>query len=222
MAQKFRILSIAALVTLVGAMGASASTIDFTDNGSYTFSPAAATGSVDGVGWTLDSNPNTSSLTNSEAYNGTTTPVTPLALENDGVGVILNPNQIDDEVTFPKESLTMTFDQEVDVTGFYFLDLFGRETVTIYADGNLLTPITTVTSPWGPSDNSQGGYVYYALDASVTTLTFVPGSSNDNRGKPDFALAGISLAAIPVPAAGLLLLTALGGLALARRRKTAA
>lgn len=221
MARKFHTLLFAAIVTTAGAMGASATTIDFTDNGSYTFTPTAATGSTDGIGWTLDSNPSTSLLTNSEAYNGISKPVTPLALENDGIGVILKATDVDDEVTFPKESLTMTFDEEVGVTGFYFLDLFGRETVTIYADGNLVTPVTTVTSPWGPRNNSKGGYVYYAFDTTVTSLTFVPGSNNDNRGKPDFALAGIDLAAVPVPAAGLLLLTALGGLGLARRRKSA-
>lgn len=218
MARKFHTLSLAAIVTMAGAMTASATTIDFTDNGSYTFTPAAATGSTDGIGWTLDSNPSSSTLTNSEAYNGTTTPTTPLALENDGIGVIMK-SEVDDEVTFPRESLTMTFDEEVGITGFYFLDLFGLETVTIYADGNLVTPLTVATTTTGAKDNSEGGYLYYAFDASVTTLTFVPGSKNDNRGKPDFALAGIDLAAVPVPAAGLLLLTALGGLGLARRRK---
>ena len=219
MLQKFQTLSLAAIITMAGAMGAFASTIDFTDNGSYTFTPALATGSTDGIGWALDSVPVSSLLTNSQAYDGTAAPVTPLALENDGIGVILNPNSSDDEVTFPRESLTMTFDEEVDLTGFYFLDLFGKETVSIYDQNNIL--LTTVFSPWAAKDNSQGGYVYWAFDATVTSLTFKPGSSNDNRGKPDFALAGIDLAPIPVPAAGLLLLTALGGLALARRRKTA-
>ena len=220
MARKLHTLSLAAVVTMVGAMGAAASTIDFTDNGSYTFNPTSATGTTDGIGWTLDSNPNTSVLTNSQAYDGNAAPVTPLALENDGIGVLLT-TETDDEVTFPAESLTMTFDEAVGVSGFYFLDLFGDETVTVYADGDLVTPLTIVSSPWGNTDNSEGGYVYYAFDATVTTLTFVPGNLNDNRGRPDFALAAIDLAAIPVPAAGLLLLTALGGLGLARRRKTA-
>ena len=155
MLQKFQTLSLAAIITMAGAMGAFASTIDFTDNGSYTFTPALATGSTDGIGWSLDSAPAFSLLTNSEAYNGITVPVTPLALENDGIGVILNPNSSDDEVTFPTESLTMTFDEEVDVTGFYFLDLFGKETVGIYDQNNIL--LTTVISPWAAGNNSKGG-----------------------------------------------------------------
>ena len=221
MAQKFQTLALAAIVTMAGAMAAAASTIDFTDEGSYTAGASQATGTTDGTGWTLTPNPNVYFLTYSQEYDGTNAPVTTLALENDGVGVIRNRNSTDDEVTYPRESLTMTFDAAVEVSGFYFLDLFGRETVTVYADGNLVTSIATISSPWGSGDNSEGGYVYYAFDATVTSLTFVPGSSNDNRGRPDFALAAIDLAPIPVPAAGLLLLTALGGLGLARRRKSA-
>lgn len=222
MAQKFHTLTLATFVTMAGAMGAAASTIDFTDDGSYVFSPVQATGTTDGIGWTLDSDPNTSFLTVDQDYDGTNAPTgSTLALENDGIGVIRSPIGPDDEVTFPAESLTMTFDSEVGVTGFYFLDLFGEETVTIYADGDLVTPLTIVTSTWGDTDNSQGGYIYYAFDASVTSLTFVPGALNDNRGRPDFALAAIDLAPIPLPAAGLMLLTALGGLGLMRRRKTA-
>jgi hypothetical protein len=220
MARKFHTLSLAAVVTMAGAMGAAAATIDFTDNGSYTFNPTSATGTTDGIGWTLDSTPNTSVLTNSQAYDGVAAPATSLALENDGIGVLLT-RETDDEVTFPAESLTMTFDGAVGVTGFYFLDLFGDETVTIYADGDLVTPLTIVSATSAAGDNSIGGYTYYALNATVTSLTFVPGAGNDNAGNPDFALAAIDLAAIPVPAAGLLLLTALAGLGLARRRKTA-
>jgi hypothetical protein len=220
MARKSHTLWLAAAVTMAGAMGVAASTIDFTDTGSYTFTPAAATGSTDGIGWTLDSVPDTSVLTISGPYDGDAAPATPLALDNDGIGVLLT-TEVDDEVSFPAESLTMTFDEAVEVTGFYFLDLFGEETVTIYADGELVVPLATVTADSAAGDNSIGGYTYYALGATVTSLTFVPGSQNDNRGDPDFALAGIDIAAIPVPAAGLLLLTALGGLGLARRRKTA-
>jgi hypothetical protein len=217
MTPKFHTLTLAAFVTMAGAMGAAASTIDFTDEGAYTITDDLATGTTDGIGWTLDSNPPDSRLRYTQEFDGDAAPVTPLALENDGIGVsFLLP---DDEVSFPRESLTMTFDSEASVTGFYFLDLFGAETVEIYDENNVL--LTTVTASSADLDNSVGGYTYFAFDASVTSLTFVPGPLNDSLGRPDFALAGVDLAAIPVPAAGLLLLTALGGLGLARRRKSA-
>lgn len=216
MALKFHTLSLAAFVTMAGAMGAAASTIDFTDEGSYTITEDLATGTTDGIGWTLDSNPDDSRLRYAQEFDGDAAPpTTPLALENDGIGVsFLVP---DDEVSYPRESLTMTFDATASVTGFYFLDLFGAETVDIYDENNVL--LTTVIASSADLDNSVGGYTYWAFDASVTSLTFVPGPLNDSLGRPDFALAGVDLAAIPVPAAGLLLLTALGGLGLARRRK---
>jgi hypothetical protein len=217
MTQKFHILTLAAFVTMAGAMGAAAATIDFTDEGSYTISDDLATGTTDGIGWTLDSNPADSRLRYTQEFDGDAAPVTPLALENDGIGVSLR--LPDDEVSFPSESLTMTFDATANVTGFYFLDLFGDETVDIYDENNVL--LTTVTAASADGDNSVGGYTYWAFDASVTSLTFVPGPLNDSVGRPDYALAGVDLAAVPVPAAGLLLLTALAGLGLARRRKSA-
>ena len=50
----------------------------------------------------------------------------------------------------------------------------------------------------------------------MTSLTFLAGVKNDCEtdcvGNPDFALAAVTLAPIPVPAAGLLLLGGLGAL----------
>ena len=56
----------------------------------------------------------------------------------------------------------------------------------------------------------------------VSDIFFTIMSTNDNIGFADGALAGIGLAPVPVPAAGLMLLGGLGGLAAMRRkRKTA-
>lgn len=217
MVRTLKTLALAFAAGLLGAAGASASTIDLTDAGSYTAGASSANGTVDGVAWEITPVPNSAILTYTP-YDGTGTAVgAPLAFEIDGIGI----GQGDDEVTHPTETLVMTFDEEVDVLGIYVLDLFGDETVTIYDQNNVQIALITATSPSG--NNSVGGYTYYAFAAAtpVTSLTFVPGNGNDNAGNPDFAMAGIELAAIPVPAAGLLLLGALGMLGLARRRKAA-
>jgi hypothetical protein len=206
-------LAAAALCTL-GAGGALASTIDFTDVRSYTAGAGSATGTIDGIGWTLT--PNGGSLTYTN-YDGTSAPVGSLAFENDGVGIG------DDEVDYRSESLTLTFASSVLLSGLNFLDLFGFESVRVLADGNFLTEVAATA---GAFDNSQGGYVAAALQAiQVTTLTFMAGPNNDigplGFGNPDFALAGVTVSPVPLPAGGLLLLSALGGLVIARRRKAA-
>ena len=210
---------VALAISLTGTVGAFASTIDLTDNGTYTQGTTSATGTVDGVSWVITPVPSTSALTytnfdgDSLANNQALNP--DLAYENDGIGIV------DDEVSAPTESLVMTFGQEVTLTGVYVLDLFGSESASIYADGVYVDTIFAVS---GAGDNSKDGYAYIAFSTGVsaTSLTFVPGSGNDNRGNPDFALAALTLAPIPVPAAGLLLLGGLGALGAAKRRRQAA
>ena len=52
-----------------------------------------------------------------------------------------------------------------------------------------------------------------------TQFTFTIGDSNDGVGLADGALAGVNVAAVPLPAGMLLLGTALGGFSFARRRQ---
>lgn len=115
----------------------------------------------------------------------------------------------------------MTFGQEVTVTGVYVLDLFALETTKIYDQNNVL--IGTISTTTASGDNTQDGYAYIAFSTgvAVTSLTFLAGNQNDAFGNPDFALAAVTLAPIPVPAAGLLLLGGLGALGAAKRRRKA-
>lgn len=227
-------LPLALAAGLLGAAGAQASTIDLTDNGSYTFAPDAATGTVDGVDWTLTPIPQKDFLTNGEAYNGSNTPTAPLAFENDGIGVSgSNCEQpLDtDEVSNPCEAIKISFGSEVTVTDVSVLDLFGDEKVFIFDDnGNL---VGTINAGYAADDNSYGGYAdgttgtgaLFSTGVETTSLTFVPGFKNDTPttyGNPDFALAAITVASVPVPAAGLMLLGGLGALAAAKRRRKAA
>lgn len=210
-------LGVALAATLMGSVGAFASTIDLTDDGSYTATATSASGVVDGVSWEITPIPVSASLTYNTPYDGGAAPVgAGLAFENDGIGVSVG----DDEVTYPTESLVLTFGEAVTVESIAVLDLFGLETMTVYADGML---VGTLNATFASGDNSFGGYALYVLGSPVTatTLTFVPGSQNDSFGSPDFALAAITLAPVPVPAAGLLLLGGLGLLGAAKRRRKA-
>lgn len=214
----FKYIAVSTLALGMGTAGASASLLDFTDNAAYdSQSDALATGTIAGIGWTLT--PAGGDLTFTTPGPGS---VGPLVGDNDGVGVD------DDEITIrPPESVTLTFDKAVQVTGLFFLDLF------IAAD-NSVTESAIITNAAGDmvelfaQENEPGfglgEFSSVAGDfASFTgkSFTFTVGTLNDNVGQADYALAGIEIAPIPLPAGILLLGTALGGLGLARRRKKA-
>jgi hypothetical protein len=148
----------------------------------------------------------------------------PLACGNDGVGVI------DDEITFvdntttpPTQSVTLTFDKPVNLGGIHFLDLYecctspAEEEAQFYFDGD---PTTTVAVGADEILGFNDGYLFLAITrAKVTSITFFEGFGNDGAGLPDFSLAAVQVAPVPLPAAGALLLAGLLGLgALGRRR----
>jgi len=224
----------ALVVGLAGTFGAFASTIDLTDAGSYSFSSTSATGVVDGVTW--DITPVTvptagqGVLTNDQLYNGSKLPTYPanaptLALENDGIGIYSTYDTVGDtdEVSYPHEWLDMSFTGTVSVTGIYVLDIYGLETVNVLdQSGDSVCTISAID----PANSSKGGYGYCQLSTAVdvTSLSFMPGPVNDTvkgNGKPDFSLAALTLtvAPVPLPAAGLLLLGGLGALGAAKRRR---
>lgn len=222
MIQKFSFLGLAAGALFAGALGASAATLDFTNNAAYTTqTTTGASGTFLTVGWTVTPTPGTSALTYT-SYDGGQN-VAALAEQNDGIGIE------DDEVTFPAEALTLTFAKNVIVTGLHFLDLFvgkGIESVSIF-DGasNLLATVlgTDITG------TGQDGYAFKGVNLVGKTFVFKADSGNEPVGAPDFALAAIDVKSsdgstpdpIPLPAGGVLLVTALAGLALARRRAKA-
>lgn len=210
------ILGFAAGVTLAaGLSAANATVIDFTNAGTGT------SGSLFGgtVTWTLTAN---GPLNNSEAFNGSPTPSgTPLAFQTDGYGVF------DDEVSNTsrlRQYIDLTFSTPTLIDAIYFLDLFvARNASTAEVglasiDGG--APIALLATDIAGTGAS--GFVS-AIFAPVlaTVIRFTAGATNDLLGVADGALAGVGIAPIPVPAAGLLLLGGLGGLAALRRRKKA-
>jgi hypothetical protein len=156
------------------------------------------------------------------------------ALDFDGIGIDndgLPP--IDDEVLGTEEILTVTFNGLVSITGIHLLDFFARrgsETTNFeVAVLNGVDVVATYTffAPANP-DTNPGGYFFAplspALVATAITLTGPSGGLGGtfDDGTNDFALAGLDITAVPLPASVLLLLGALGGFAMVGRRRAAA
>ena len=211
MINKAKLLSVTAAGLFAVATSASASIIDFTD------ATTGTSGSVDGVAWWLTSS---GTLNNSQLYDGTA-PLPPaewsLALDRDGYGVG------DDEISYidVSEWITITFETAVQVSAVAFLDLFvgnGTQEVAYATDNN--GNVTEIDSTFAPF--TGGGFA--AADTGMfwlTSLRFTVGDGNDAFGAADGALAAINVSAVPVPAAGFMMLGALGGLTAMRRRKKA-
>ncbi len=201
----------------LGAVGANAAVIDFTS------ASTGHSGTVYGgkVSWTMTAS---GYLNNSQLFDGNAKPAgSSLAFERDGYGVGLK----DDEITtkpMSQEWIDVTFSKKVLVDAVYFLDLFRARKGGMFEVG-------VATFDGGSSvyanavdlaNSGAGGFAAATFAPIwVTSIRFTVLSSNDLLGFADGALAGIDLAPVPVPAAGLMLLGGLGGLAAVRRRKRA-
>lgn len=210
--------AIAGVVLSLAAGAASASVIDFTKTSTGT-SGALFGGSVT---WSMTSN---GTLNNSQAFDGNSAPAgSPLAFQTDGYGVG------DDEITGGLEKgewITVSFSTPTLIDALYFLDLFiapnGVDKELAYASVNGGSSVFQAVATEFARPVGAPGYVALTFaPVLVSSIKFYIGSINDALGKPDGALAGIGIAPIPVPAAGLMLLGGLGGLAALRRRKRAA
>ncbi len=198
------------------------------------------------VTWTLTSAPS-GEINYNQAYDGPTpSPASAagLALVNDGVGVRDDEltTSIKDDIV---ETLVLTFSQAVNVTGFHFLDMYRPASLNRQAElaaGRDFNSdsVEKAGVSWNggdfiffaatEADGVNGGYLFGDPNAPssgagatifTSSLTFQAGPGNDGLGFADFSLAAVDvdLAPIPIPAGGILLLTALGGLGFARRRK---
>ncbi|PKP85385.1 MAG: hypothetical protein CVT80_02885 [Alphaproteobacteria bacterium HGW-Alphaproteobacteria-2] len=207
------------------ATGASATVIDFTAAGVGLFGNLGG-----GVTWTMTGDPDAPN--NDQAFDG----ITPfagqtfnLAFDTDGFGIS------DDEIAAePPQNIMLSFwkgDEayEVNILGFAFLDLFQLDgedgesgILTVDAGASAGDPATVLMFNLA-NGVPKGGYAEVTgLNLFASKITFTVGRVNDNRGVADGALAALQIAPVPLPAGGLLLLTALGGVAALRRRRKAA
>ncbi|MEJ6396233.1 VPLPA-CTERM sorting domain-containing protein [Gymnodinialimonas sp. 2305UL16-5] len=166
---------------------------------------------------------------------------TVLAGLNDGLGV--RNSEIGQFGEF--QSITVTFlNGPVRLVSAYLLDLYvcasdlaigscdagEAEHVTVTSDygGSADTFGTEIAGETGgdgvndiPGTFDEPGRGLLVADLVGESFTFTVGTSNDNFGVPDAALAAIRIAPVPLPASALLLLAGVGGLAAMRRRNAA-
>ena len=131
-------------------------------------------------------------------------------------------NTADDNVSATQggETLTLDFGQAVRVSQI----IFTGEGHKWFQGSVKINGVTYDMGTYGSNvgSNIEGGYTTFAeaLTGSVFDFEYIPvaGTSTVNQ----FYIGAATVAPVPVPAAGLLLLTALGGLGVARRRRKAA
>lgn len=213
MVRNVKSIAIAALALAAAGEPAKAAMIDFT---AYPVGTSGTlTGSVGSIDWTL-----TSSRGEIRAPEACTSPVPELACVNDGLGI--SGSEIEGN---PANYIQIVFSRSVALVATWFLDLF------VARDGsNAEIAYITSGTPGGVPDVTviadkvyPGGNGYRKADGfrliGTTFSFFVDPTGNDNIGRPDAALGAVKIAPVPLPAAGMMMLGALGGLAVLSRRR---
>ncbi len=183
-----------------GISNVSAATLDFTES-----SFIGANGNVAGTTYSITTTGG--SLSWGQGQDGST--CVGLDCIRDGLGIG------DDEITIGGEEIRIDFGTTVRITGFSFLDLFSsndgnnqERALVTYGSGSMFFDALVTETPGGDS----GFRAVYGLDILTDFLAFTADGSNDNLGRDDYALASVTVAAVPLPPALTMFLVALCGI----------
>jgi hypothetical protein len=217
------LLGMAAAALVASTMSASATLIDFTDS---TVWPAGLPAGVTLSGFPV-----------SPGDNGQTPPVgatltygdsmaTTVTGDNDGLG-IRNNEIANDPFNPPAQFITVTFLEPVRLVAAFFLNIYAHQNgqnteeaiVTVIAGKNAGMSANTFGTETAGNFAVDPGLGFLETSLVGTVFRFSAGLGNDGFGAPDYSLAALRIAPVPLPASALLLLGAVGGLAAVRRRR---
>lgn len=241
-ARQIMLAAVSAATLSAGAASAATSKfIDFTDRPTWEGSGLGATTSV-GYGSltvSLSTNP-VNNLNFNDNYDGS--PALPalegFAGDSDGAGVLGDDEVtgINDAVTPPLESITVSFNKTVSVSQMQFLDLFrapsfattgNTEKVRYYWTLGGVQSATVVFDALVLSNVAGGaGFGETATNFKADSITFFTFNSSlvqhtDEDGTADFTLASLTVTPVPLPAAAWMLIAGVAGIAALGRKKVA-
>ena len=194
------------LAVFVVSMSAQATLIDFTDQ-SWEQAISAGSGTTATIG-NVTLATNTSSLTFNRADKGGCVagqPANGLTCDGDGIGIN------NDEITQGgSQQITISFQQAVNITDIFLLDLFSSERTGEIAmiDGVQYS---------GPNLLAGGFFETGFNGLGITSILF----SGNFDSFSDYAVAAVEVSAVPLPGAAILFGSALLGFFGFKRRRTA-
>ncbi len=200
------ILGVAALSFSVSH--SAAATLDFTQSAFV-----GANGNIAGTTYAITTTGG--SLTWGQSQDGST--CIGLDCVRDGLGVG------DDEITIGNEAIRIDFGTTVRVTALAFLDLFSsvnglnqERAIVTYSSGSMFFDSLLSETPNGDS----GFRADNGLNILTDFLIFTAGGTNDNVGRDDYALAAVTVTAVPLPPALAMFVIALGGIGFLGKKRT--